>query len=101
MEMNAAIAALAALAQETRLQIFRYLVTCGTDGAAAGEIGGVFGLPGATLSFHLSILKQAGLVQVQREGRSLIYATDFRQMSTLLAFLMEDCCGGKCNIPDC
>lgn len=96
MEIKTAAAALAALSQETRLQIFRYLVRRGPEGAAAGEIGEEFGLPGATLSHHLNTLRQSGLVQQTRQGRSMIYAPDFARMNALLGYLMEDCCAGQC-----
>jgi len=97
MEINTAVEALAALSQETRLQIFRYLVRRGPEGAAAGEIGEEFGLPGATLSHHLNTLRQSGLVQQTRQGRSMIYAPDFARMNALLGFLMDDCCAGQCT----
>jgi ArsR family transcriptional regulator, arsenate/arsenite/antimonite-responsive transcriptional repressor len=97
MELYEAAGALSALAQESRLAIFRYLVQQGPEGAAVGAIGEAVGLTGATLSFHLNALKQAGLISVRRAGRSLIYAPDFGHMNQLLAFLMEDCCGGACT----
>ena len=96
MEIKIATEALAALSQETRLQIFRYLIRRGPEGVAAGEIGEEFGLPGATLSHHLNALRQSGLVQQTRQGRSMIYAPDFEQMNALLGFLMDDCCAGQC-----
>ena len=99
MELNAAVTILAALAHENRLSIFRYLIQAGPKGKSAGDIGETFGIPGATLSFHLSALKQAGLISCHRQGRSLIYAPDFQQMSALLGFLLEDCCGGQCPPP--
>jgi len=92
MESNIAIDALSALAQETRLAIFRRLVELGPDGAPAGRIADDFGLPGATLSFHLNQLKQAGLVNCQRDGRSLIYSANFTVMNSLIGYLMENCC---------
>lgn len=97
--MKEATEALAALSQSSRLEIFRYLVRRGPVGAAVGAIGEVFGLPGATLSFHLSALKNAGLVNVDRQGRSLIYSPNFDHMSSLMRFLLEDCCAGECNAP--
>jgi len=97
MEIIQATESLAALSQATRLEIFRYLVTRGLKGVAAGAIGKKFGLPGATLSFHLNSLKSASLVRVRREGRSLIYSPDFAHMNTLIAFLLEDCCAGQCG----
>ena len=92
MEKNIAIAQLAALAQDTRLDIFRALVEYRPKGLPAGNISRLFGLPGATLSFHLSQLKQAGLVSVERQGRSLIYAADTDAVDRLTAFLQENCC---------
>ena len=89
-----ALAALAALAQETRLDVFRLLVEAGTDGVPAGRIGERLGLPSATLSFHLAQLKHARLVTVRRESRSLIYAAAYPVMDDLLAYLTENCCGG-------
>lgn len=96
METTEAVTALTALAQETRLEIFRFLVRRSPDGAAAGEIGQQLGLPGATLSHHLNTLRQAGLIRQARDGRSLIYAPDFGHMNAVLGFLMDDCCAGKC-----
>ncbi len=87
--------ALAALAHETRLQIFRFLVQQGPDGQAVGRIAAEFDLPAATLSFHLKNLKQAGLLKVTREGRSLRYAPNFDCMNALMRYLIEDCCQGQ------
>ncbi len=104
MEKSDAIGALGALAQDTRLDIFRLLVRVGTDGLPAGQIGARFGLPSATLSFHLSQLKQAGLLACRREGRSMIYAARFDAMNDLLAYLTENCCQGRtadCLVPVC
>ncbi len=89
-----AISVLAALAQETRLDIFRLLVRAGNEGLAAGAIGDALSIPAATLSFHLKELKNAGSVSCQREGRSLIYSADFKTMNALLGFLTENCCQG-------
>ena len=94
MEASDVVAALAALAQESRLDVFRLLVQAGPDGLAPGEIGERLGLPSATLSFHLSQLKHAGLVTFRRNGRSLIYAAKYPAMNELLAYLTENCCGG-------
>lgn len=92
-----AIAALAALAQESRLDIFRLLVQAGPDGMPAGQIGERLGLPSATLSFHLSHLKQSGLVKFRRESRSLIYTAEYAAMNALLAYLTENCCQGDAS----
>lgn len=99
MERTNAVAALAALAQESRLDVFRLLVQAGGEGLPVGRIGERLGLPSATLSFHLNRLKQAGLVSFRREGRSLIYAADFGAMNGLMGYLTENCCGG--NLGDC
>jgi DNA-binding transcriptional ArsR family regulator len=95
MEMSSAIAALSALAQESRMDAFRRLMRCGADGMAAGEIARAVGVPHNTMSAHLAILANAGLVMSRREGRSVVYAVDFGRVRGLLAFLMEDCCRGK------
>jgi len=104
MEKTEAVAALAALAQGSRLDVFRLLVQAGPEGMSAGQIGERLGLPGATLSFHLNQLKQAGLVTFRREGRSLIYLAEFEAMNSLLAYLTENCCQGDsaaCGVPVC
>lgn len=88
-----ALAALGALAQETRLDIFRLLVQAGPNGMAAGHIGEELGLPSATLAFHLKELKIAGLIGCTRNGRSLIYAAAYPAMNALLLYLTENCCG--------
>lgn len=99
MEKIDAIAALGALAQESRLDVFRLLVQAGPDGLPAGQIAERLNLPSATLSFHLNQLKHAGLVTFRRESRSLIYAAEYAAMSGLLAYLTENCCGGKsCDV---
>ena len=94
MEKTTAIAALAALAQDTRLDIFRLLVAAGADGMPAGQIGAKLGLPSATLSFHLNQLRHALLVKFRRESRSLIYTAAYPVMNDLLAYLTENCCQG-------
>ncbi len=95
MEKTAALAALAALAQESRLDIFRLLVQAGAEGMPAGHIGERLGLPSATLAFHLKELKNAGLASCTRNGRSLIYAAAYPTMTALLDFLTENCCQGN------
>jgi DNA-binding transcriptional ArsR family regulator len=95
MEKKAVIDALAALAQETRLDVFRLLVQAGSDGLPAGQIGERLGLAPATLSFHLNQLRHAGLVTYQRESRSLIYAAEYPAMNSLVSYLTENCCGGS------
>ena len=104
MEKLDAIAALAALAQDTRLDVFRLLVQAGAEGMPAGQIGERLGLPSATLSFHLNQLRHAGLVTFRRESRSLIYAAAYDAMNSLLAYLTENCCQGDasaCGIGVC
>jgi DNA-binding transcriptional ArsR family regulator len=104
MEKSDAISALAALAQETRLDVFRLLVQAGPDGVPAGQIGERLGLPSTTLSFHLNQLKHAGLVTFRREGRSLIYGAEYASMNELLAYLTENCCQGdvaSCGVNVC
>ncbi len=95
---------MAALAQESRLDVFRLLVQAGSDGLPAGQIGERLGVPSATLSFHLNQLKQAGLVTFRREGRSLIYAAAYSAMNALLAYLTENCGQGNssaCGVGFC
>jgi ArsR family transcriptional regulator len=93
MEKTTALAALAALAQESRLDIYRLLVQAGPDGMPAGLIGEHLGLPSPTLAFHLKELKNAGLATFTRNGRSLIYAAVYPTMYALLEYLTENCCG--------
>lgn len=97
MEKGNVIVGLSALAQDTRLDIFRLLVQAGSEGRAVGHIGEKLNLPSATLSFHLSQLKHAGLVTFRREGRSLIYTANFAAMNGLMAYLTENCCGGDAS----
>ncbi len=104
MEKNGVIAALAALAQDSRLDVFRLLVQAGADGLPAGQIGERLRLPSATLSFHLNQLKQAGLITFRREGRSLIYMAEYPAMNALLGYLTENCCQGDpadCGVGVC
>ena len=99
MEMTQAVSALAALAHQSRLSIFRLLVEAGPQGLAAGAIGEKLKIPGATLSFHLANLSQAGLVRNRQEGRFVIYSTDFENMEGLVAYLTENCCSGAACAP--
>ena len=92
MEKCAAVEVLAALAQETRMEIFRTLVQYQPAGLPAGKIGELLELPGATLSFHLSQLKQAGLIVSNRDGRWLIYTAKTDLVDALAQFLQQDCC---------
>lgn len=95
MDTNITVKALAALAQESRLNAFRLLVRSGPEGLAAGEIARQLEVPHNTLSSHLSILVNAGLVESRRDGRSIFYSIDFGGTRDLLSFLMEDCCQGQ------
>jgi ArsR family transcriptional regulator len=104
MESSRIVTALAALAQESRLDIYRLLVQAGLPGLAAGSIAEKLGLPASTLSFHLNQLQQADLISNRREGRSLIYAAQYKTMNGLLAYLTENCCQGEvsgCDTPSC
>jgi len=95
MKAKDAVRALGALAQETRLDIFRLLVGEGPEGLPAGQIAERLRVPAATMSFHLMQLSHAGLVTSRRESRSIIYAVNVDAMNALLQFLTEDCCGGR------
>src|SRR5277367_3044069 len=95
MKKSTAVTALSALAQETRLEIFRLLVQKGPDGVAAGEIGDHLRLPSPTLSFHLSQLRFAGLVTSRRASRSIIYSANFKAMTELLGYLTDNCRDGR------
>jgi DNA-binding transcriptional ArsR family regulator len=95
METTDALKALGAIAQETRLAIFRLLVQAGPAGRAAGVIGEQLGIPPATLSFHLAQLAGAGLVRPRQDGRFIYYSADFGAMNALVGFLTENCCGGN------
>ena len=98
MKKSSVVAALGALAQDTRLDIFRLLVQKGPAGLPAGEIGEKLGQPSPTLSFHLNQLRFAGLVTSRRESRSIIYSANFKAMSGLLGYLTENCCGGRSEL---
>jgi ArsR family transcriptional regulator, arsenate/arsenite/antimonite-responsive transcriptional repressor len=97
MKKTDAVTALAALAQENRLDIFRLLVQAGPDGLAAGHVAEELGLAPNTLTFHFDRLRTADLVTVRREGRSMIYAARFEAMNGLVEFLTESCCQGVSN----
>jgi ArsR family transcriptional regulator, arsenate/arsenite/antimonite-responsive transcriptional repressor len=100
METTQALQSLAALAQESRLSIFRLLVQAGPAGMAAGAIGEKLELPPATLSFHLAGLTRAGLAQSRQEGRFVIYSADYAAMNALVGFLTDNCCqGASCETP--
>jgi DNA-binding transcriptional ArsR family regulator len=97
--MNAAdaVSSLAALAQESRLAIYRLLVQAGPDGLAVGELRERLDLPPATLTAHLNVLRAAGLVSDLREGRSIRVRADYARMEALIAFLTENCCAGSAS----
>jgi DNA-binding transcriptional ArsR family regulator len=95
MDERQALDAFAALSQETRLRIVRLLVIAGPAGLPAGAIGEEMGATSSRMSFHLSHLEQAGLVQSRREGRSIVYTAAYPALSGLIQFLMRDCCQGR------
>jgi ArsR family transcriptional regulator, arsenate/arsenite/antimonite-responsive transcriptional repressor len=99
MESKTAVEALAALAQDSRLQVYRLLVQAGPAGLAASEIAERLGVPPNTLSFHLKTLSHADLVKSRQEGRFVYYSTNYEQMNALLGFLTENCCGGRSCAP--
>jgi DNA-binding transcriptional ArsR family regulator len=101
METSSAVIALSALAQENRLDVFRLLVQAGPGGLAAGDVADRLEIAPATLSFHLAQLRQAGLLSMRRDGRSLIYSANYDGMNALMAFLTENCCRGAapCAVP--
>lgn len=94
-DSHSAIAALAALAQEHRLAVYRLLVQAGEKGMAAGAIAEALSLPASSLSFHLGQLRLARLIQQERQHRSLIYRADYAVMDGVVAFLTENCCQGS------
>lgn len=95
MDETSAVDAFAALAQDTRLRVFRLLLQHGPDGLPAGEIARRVGTPPNTMSTHLSILTRAGLIQARRESRQVFYGVELGGIRQLIAFLVEDCCGGR------
>jgi len=99
MESKIAVAALAALAQESRLKVYRLLVQAGPEGLAASEIAERLGVPTNTLSFHLKTLSHADLVLARPESRFIYYSANYEQMNALLGFLTENCCGGRSCAP--
>jgi len=103
MDAKQIVAALSALGQETRLEVFRLLVQRGRDGLAAGAISRGFDVPPSSLTFHLQQLTHAGLITQRRLSRQLIYAADFAVMNTIMGYLTENCCGGKAGLcaPQC
>lgn len=98
MDTKAALETFSALSQQTRLDVFRLLVTAGEEGMAAGDIARELDVRQNTMSANLAVLLNAGIVRNEREGRSIRYYADFEALRGLLAFLMEDCCGGNAEI---
>jgi ArsR family transcriptional regulator, arsenate/arsenite/antimonite-responsive transcriptional repressor len=98
MESEDAIVALAALAQSTRLGVFRLLVTCEPKGLAAGDIAKALAVPQNTMSSHLAILSRAGLISAQRFSRSIVYRADLARFQAIVLFMLRDCCGGRPEI---
>ena len=101
METKFAVLALAAIAQESRLAVFRALVQAGPDGLSAGKVGERTGIAPSSLSFHLKELSHAAMVTSRQEGRFVIYTANFSTMTALLGFLTENCCGGQSCLPVC
>jgi ArsR family transcriptional regulator, arsenate/arsenite/antimonite-responsive transcriptional repressor len=97
MKLKSAVESLSALAQESRLSIFRLLVQAGSEGVPAGVLGERLGIPGATLSFHLKELTHARLIKSRTEGRYVIYSASFSEMDKLIAYLTENCCAGDAS----
>lgn len=95
MDTKNAISALAALAQDSRLAVFRLLVQAGPEGLAASKIGEQLGIPPSSLSFHLKELTHADLIMPRPEGRFIIYVANFPTMNALIAFMTDNCCGGN------
>jgi ArsR family transcriptional regulator, arsenate/arsenite/antimonite-responsive transcriptional repressor len=98
MESENIILALAALAQSTRLDVFRLLVKHEPEGLAAGDIARSLAIPQNTMSSHLSVLSRAGLVSAQRFGRSIVYRADLARLRAVLLFMLRDCCDGRPEI---
>ena len=98
METNDALAALSALAQETRLAVFRLLVRREPDGMAAGDLAKAIGVAANSMSVHLGVLSHAGLVTSQRHRRSIIYRADLARFRDLMLFMLKDCCDGRSEI---
>jgi DNA-binding transcriptional ArsR family regulator len=94
MKLSEAVTALAALAQETRLSIYRLLVEAGPEGVSAGRIGEMLKVPAATLSFHLKELTRAGLISSRQDKQFIYYAADYAEMANLMTFLTQNCCQG-------
>lgn len=98
MDERQALSAFAALSQETRLRILRHLVIAGPEGIAAGAIAERVEVSASNVSFHLKELERSGLVSVRRDSRSMVYSAEYDALSSLIRFLMEDCCSGRPEI---
>lgn len=96
-----AVDVLGALAQETRLQIVRYLLACNEEGASAGVIADAVGAASSKASFHLAALQKAGVVNSEKVSRSIIYRANFARIGSLISFLLNDCCGDNPDIRSC
>jgi DNA-binding transcriptional ArsR family regulator len=103
MKTTEVIDGLAALAQKSRLAVFRHLVQAGPPGSRPGDIAEALGVSASTLSFHLKALSHAGLVSAEQDGRSIIYRADFAAMQGLVDYLTDNCCGGDASLcaPKC
>ena len=99
MESNDAVEALSALAQTSRLEVYRLLVQAGPEGLAATALAEKVGIPPNTLSFHLKTLSHAGLILSRQEGRFIYYSANYARMDALLGFMTENCCGGRSCAP--
>lgn len=100
METNQILSAFAALSQEQRLKVFRALVQAGPSGSSPGELSELLGMPAATLSFHLKELWRAELIAKQPQGRRIIYRARYEQIQAVIAYLMDNCCGGNTCQPE-
>jgi ArsR family transcriptional regulator len=98
---NDVIVALGSLAQETRLQILRYLVKKGSAGASAGQVSDAVGATPSRASFHLATLSKSGIIKAERQSRSIIYSVDYQALSGILNYLIEDCCGNASELQSC
>src|SRR5579864_6809950 len=98
MESSDAILIFSALAQETRLEVFRLLVKSEPDGMPAGEIARELAVPHNTMSSHLGVLSRAGLVSAERRSRSIVYRVDLERIRDVVGFLLQDCCGGRTEL---
>ena len=99
MNTQTAVKALAALAHDSRLEVFRLLVQAGPDGISAGDIAEQLGIPASTLSFHMKSLAHAGLVESRHQSRFIYYSANFEAMNALVGYLGENCCGGRSCVP--